>query len=195
MSKGGRGAFGFGNPAQDAQDAEKDPNAVEAILEPVDGAEEPAAPQYVPEPEPVTFTLDEFLQKRDEARKAIATETKLRTVDQSALAGLSRKEDEAETVYGNAAKAAKADSGRKDQRSTGKTQVLDVAFKFAAIQVDEERGGRGGRGGEGRGRGGDGRGRGGRGEGRGRGEAGRGAPRPASGGKAAAFNNTDFPSL
>lgn len=191
VSKGGRGAFGFGNPAQDAQDAEKDPNSAEAAIEPVEGAEESAEPEVVAEPEPVTYSLDEFLEKRNEARKALlADKTKERVVDQSSLAGLSRKEDEGETTY-MPVKAAKVDASKKDQRSTGKTQVLDVAFKFAAIQVDEERGGRGGRGDRGRG---EGRGRGGRGEGRGRGES-RGA-RPAGGkGPAAAFNNNDFPSL
>jgi plasminogen activator inhibitor 1 RNA-binding protein len=188
VSKGGRGSFGFGNPAQDAQDAEKDPNSAEALLQPVD-AEESAEPEVVAEPEPVTFTLDEFLEKRNQARQALnASETKLRKVDQSTLAGLNRKEDQGETTY-MPIKAGKVDNSKKDQRSTGKTQVLDVAFKFAAIQVDEDRGGRGGRGGRGDGRGAGGRG----GDARGRGP-GRGNSRPASG-KAAAFNTADFPSL
>lgn len=195
-SKGGRGSFGSGNPAQDAQDAEKDPNSAEAVVESTEGAED-VEPEVVAEPEPATFTLDQFMEKRNEARRVLlANETKVRVVDQSALAGLSRKEDEGETTY-MPVKASKADASRKDQRSTGKTQVLEVAFKFAAIQVDDDRGGRGGRGGEGRGRG-DG-GRGGRGDGRGRGGAGRGEGRggnkaPSATSKAV-FSNIDFPSL
>jgi len=191
-SKGGRGSFGLGNPAQDAQNAEKDPNSAEAVVDTTEGAED-VEPEVVAEPEPTTFTLDQFMEKRNEARKALlANETKVRTVDQSALAGLSRKEDLGETTY-MPVKASKADASRKDQRSTGKNQVLDVAFKFAAIQVDDDRGGRGGRGGRGD------SGRGGRGDGRGRGGAGRGDARggnkPSSAGSKAAFSNTDFPSL
>ncbi len=190
VSKGGRGSFGFGNPAQDAQNAEKDPNSAEAPTEAVEGAEESAEPEVVAEPEPVTYSLDEFLEKRNAARQVLlSNETKVRVVDQSSLAGLSRKEDVGETTY-MPVKASKVDASKKDQRSTGKTQVLDVAFKFAAIQVDEERGGRGGRG-DSRGRG-EGRGRGGRGGGRGDNNS-----RPAAGSKgpATVFNNTDFPSL
>jgi hypothetical protein len=166
------------------------------VVESTEGAED-VEPEVVAEPEPATFTLDQFMEKRNEARRVLlANETKVRVVDQSALAGLSRKEDEGETTY-MPVKASKADASRKDQRSTGKTQVLEVAFKFAAIQVDDDRGGRGGRGGEGRGRG-DG-GRGGRGDGRGRGGAGRGEGRggnkaPSATSKAV-FSNIDFPSL
>lgn len=193
VSKGGRGNFGFGNPAQDAQDAEKDPNAAEAILEPVDGAVE-EEPEVVAEPEPATFTLDQFMEKRNEARKALlANETKLRVVDSKALAGLSKKEDETDTLYmADKVKAAKADPTKKDQRSTAKTQVLDVAFKFAEVRVDDEgdrRGGRGGRGGRGEGRGE------GRGGGRGRGRSSAGGSNAGNSKPTTVFNSLDFPSL
>jgi len=196
VSKGGRGAFGFGNPAQDAQDAEKDPNSADVAIEAVDGAEEAAVVVEEAEPEPVTYSLDEFLEKRNEARKALlssATETKVRVVDQSALAGLSRKEDLGETTY-MPIKAAKGDATKKDQRSTGKNQVLDVGFKFEAIQVDD--GGRGGRG-EGRGGRGD-AGRGGRGGRSSRGDGSRPARTtgaPSNKGAQTVFNTQDFPSL
>jgi len=195
VSKGGRGAFGFGNPAQDAQEAEKDPNAAEAILEPVDGTEEAAEPEVPAEPEPVVFGLDEYLEKRNEQRKALlAKETKLRVVDQSSLAGLTRKEEESDNLYmAEKVKAAKAEATKKEQRSTGKTQVLDIAFKFESVKVDDDSDRRGGRGGRGGAR------EGGRGGGRGRGSnTGRGA-RPSSGGNAnkpvTVFNSLDFPSL
>jgi len=191
VSKGGRGAFGFGNPAQDAQDAEKNPDGAEAILEPVDGTDEAAEPEVPVEPEPVVFGLDEFLAKRDEQRKALlAQETKLRVVDKSALAGLTRKEDETDLLYmADKVKAAKAEAARKDQRSTGKQQVLDVAFKFESVQVEERDERRGGGRGSGRGGARDS----GRGSGRGRGN------RPSTGGNnakpATVFNSLDFPSL
>jgi len=198
VSKGGRGAFGFGNPAQDAQDAEKDPNAAEAILEPVDGAAEDAEPEVVAEPEPATFTLDQYLEKRNEARKALLSqETKVRAVDTKALAGLSKKEDETDLLYmADKVKAAKAEAAKKDQRSTAKNQVLDVAFKFAEVQVDDDRNDRrGGRGG-GRGRGDGGRGDGGRGGGRGRGRSSGASHATGSNSKpTTVFNSLDFPSL
>jgi len=209
VSKGGRGAFGFGNPAQDAQDAEKDPNAAEAILEPTEGAaaEEAAEPEVPAEPEPVVFGLDEFLEKRNAQRQALlAQETKLRVVDKGALAGLTKKEDQGETLYmADKVKATKADPTKKDQRSTGKTQVLDVAFKFESVQVDDGNDRRGNRGGRGDRRENSGRDSGrdnGRGGGRGRGNSssgGRGSSRPNTGNSGSkpttVFNSQDFPSL
>lgn len=210
VSRGGRGAFGAGNPAQDAIDAEKNPKAAaEGAVDGVaDAVEEEAAPveeQAPAEPEPVTFTLDEFMRKREEARQKVAdlAAVSARTVNrETEFAGMTTLATALDDYVG--ANVAKAEAGRKDQRSTGKTQVLDVGFKFPTVQPEREGGGRGGRGEGGRGgRGGDregGRGgrREGRGEGRGagRGEGrgeGRGAPRaPRS---ATAFNAADFPSL
>jgi len=195
VSKGGRGAFGFGNPAQDAQEAEKDPNAAEAILEPVDAVEETAEPEVPAEPEPVVFGLDEYLEKRNAQRAALlAKETKVRTVDTSALAGLTRKEEQGETLYmADKVKAAKADPTKKEQRSTGKTQVLDVAFKFESVQINEDNDRKGGRGGRGRGDRGAREG----GRGRGRGSNTRGSrPNTGSSGKPqTVFSSVDFPSL
>jgi plasminogen activator inhibitor 1 RNA-binding protein len=197
VSRGGRGAFGAGNPAQDALDAEKNPKAAaEGAVDGVaDAAEEDAAPveeQAPAEPEPVTFTLDEFMRKREEARQKVAdlAAVAARTVNrETEFAGMTTLATALDDYVG--ANVAKAEAGRKDQRSTGKTQVLDVGFKFPTVQPERE-GGRGGRGEGGRGgRGGDREGgRGGRREGRGEG---RGAPRaPRSN---AAFNAADFPSL
>jgi plasminogen activator inhibitor 1 RNA-binding protein len=207
VSRGGRGAFGAGNPAQDALDAEKNPQA--AIEGAVEGAveEEVVVEDVTPaEPEPVTFTLDDYLQKREEARERLAALTgapaPIRTVDkEKEFAGLAAvATPELDNYVGSS--ATKAEAGRKDQRSTGKAVVLNVGFKFPTVQPEREdrgprtggrvgdrEGGRGGRREGGAGRGGRGEGRGDRSE---RPASGRGAPRAG----AAAFNaEKDFPKL
>ena len=225
MSRGGRGAFGAGNPAQDALEAEKDPKAaIEGAIDgvqPAEATEEeeaekaPAGPPA--EPEPVTFTMDEFLKTREEARqKAVAAglagAAKERTVNkETEFAGMTTLSVALDDYL--SASNAKAEVGRKDQRSTGKTQVLNVGFKFPTPQPEGGRGDRGDReGGRGRGAGdreerssgrgrGEGRGRGGRGgdreggrgAGRGRGEGRGSSSRPA--GSSSVFNTADFPSL
>lgn len=221
VAKGGRGSFGAGNVNQDAMDAEKHPGEAEVLLEPKgeevagatdDAAEEEAEPA---EPEPVTYTLDEFMEKRNEARKEALRllgggdkKTARSATADSDFAGMKSVEGGDIDNYMPARTLKSAEVARKDQRSTSKAKVLDVGFRFESNSFgdrDRERGDRGGRGGEGRGggrgaRGGEGRGsgRGGdRGSGRG---AGRGAGRGGGGAAAAAatavFNNAaDFPSL
>lgn len=198
VSRGGRGAFGAGNPAQDAIDAEKNPKA--AIEGAVDGAadapaeEEEVAEEAAPaEPEPTTFTLDEYMQKREEARQKAAAiaAVNARTVNKDEFAGMTTLAVALDDYVASSVSKAESAS-RKDQRSTAKNQVLNVGFKYPAPQPERERGPRF-EGGRGEGRGGRREGRdGGRGEGRGRG--GRGAPRSGST-SAAAFNPADFPSL
>lgn len=211
VSKGGRGAFGAGNAAQDALEAEKDPLSAEVPVEGLDGEEAAAdaEPVVVAEPEPVTYTLDEYMRKREEARQQaaglIGATKPTRSVDaEKEFAGLTSFSASLSDYLPGNAKAVEA--GKKDQRSTGKTQVTDVGFKFQVPQQDSREGGRGGRGeggrggrgGEGRGRGGDRR-EGGRGEGRGRGggrdSGARPSSRPASGPSSTVFNTKDFPSL
>lgn len=150
------------------------------------------------EPEPVTFTLDEFMQKREEARQklnSVAPAVATRTVDKTEFAGMTTLAVALEDYV--AAANAKAEAGRKDQRSTGKTQVLNVGFKFPTVQPEREREGRtGGRGGDREGGRGGGRREGGAGRGAGRGErSGRSSGAPRSAGGAAVFNTADFPSL
>lgn len=204
VSRGGRGAFGAGNPAQDALDAEKNPQA--AVEGAVDGAVEGAVEEVVveevtpAEPEPVTFTLDEFMQKREEARQRLAGLTgapaAVRTVDKEKdFAGLTTvAAGELENYLGSS--AGKAEAARKDQRSTGKAVVSNVGFKFPAVQPEREQRDRdgprtGGRGGDREGGRGPRR-EGGAGRGAGRGDR---PARPASG-AAAAFNaEKDFPKL
>lgn len=204
VSKGGRGAFGAGNVAQDAQEAEKDPNAAVVAVDIVDGevAAEETEPVEETEPEPETFTLDEFMEKRNEARKKalelMGDAKPVRSVNKDAdFAGLkSVEESELENyIPAKNTKASIAENARKDQRSTGKNKIVDVGFKFEVQNNDrDDRGYGGGRGG-GRGRGGGGRG-GDRGRGsgdRGRGSGGRGGrgSKPVT-----VFNSvTDFPSL
>ena len=219
LSRGGRGAFGAGNVSQEALDAEKNPQA--AIEGAVDGDAAAAATEEVvevepavpAEPEPVTFTMDEFMKKREEARQRLAAENAAKPVravnketEFAGMTALSAALDD----YVTSAKGDNNAGGRKgDQRSQAKTQVLNVGFKYPTPQPESrDRDSRGDReGGRGGGRGGDreggrgprregGRGEGGRGGGRG-GEgrgAGRGGPRPA-GGASSAFNPADFPSL
>lgn len=203
LSKGGRGAHGFGNVNQDALEAEKDPHALDGDAEAVEKTEgdatadaeaswESAEPTVEAEPEPVTYTMEEFMTKREEARKKtlqILGENKpgrkLDTVD------LSTAQKEDLDAYITATKL-KKEATKKDQRSTGKSAVVDVAFKFERVQdrTRDERpfsGDRGGRGGRGRGDG-----RGGRGEGRGKFTS-RG--KDASPTTPIVFNAMDFPDL
>lgn len=204
VAKGGRGSYGAGNVNQDAMDAEKHPGEAEVLLEPkgdVDaGATDDADEEVEPaEPEPVTYTLDEFMEKRNEARKEAlqllgADKRPARTLD-SDFAGMKSVDGGEIDNYMPARNAKSADIARKDQRSTSKAKVLDVGFRFESNNYGSDRtdrSGRGGRGGEGRGRGsGGGRGDrgGGRASGRGRGGGRGGAP-------ANVFNNAvDFPSL
>lgn len=217
VAKGGRGSFGAGNVNQDAMDAEKHPGEAEVLLEPKGekeaGATDDAAEEEVEpaEPEPVTYTLDEFMEKRNEARKEALRllgggdkKTARSTTADSDFAGMKSVEGGDIDNYMPARNLKSAEVARKDQRSTSKAKVLDVGFRFESNNFgDRERGDRGGRGGRGvEGRGG-GRGRGGEGRGSGRGGdrgSGRGGGRGAGRGSATAaanvFNNAaDFPSL
>jgi hypothetical protein len=155
VSRGGRGPYGAGNVDQEAQDAEKNPAAV---LE--ENAEEGA--QVTEEATPVvevvdnTVSYDEFLRKRQEARStsAILAATKASRAVETQIAGLKASDERAETYI--APKNVKTvQDAKREQRSTGKTQVVDVAFKFESTAVpefrkrDESRGdSRGGRGGD-----------------------------------------------
>lgn len=148
VSRGGRGPYGAGNVEQEAQDAEKDPKSVEvegqeaAEQAQVDGEDNSPAAESVPEsePEPATFTLDEYLQKRNSARAAssILTEAKnVRVVDVSTqFAGLTTKGDADDTYI--ASKVVKSASSKKDQRSTSKS-VLEVGITFASPAVAPKR--------------------------------------------------------
>lgn len=198
VAKGGRGAYGAGNPAQDAQEAEKDPSAAEPPVEGAeDNAEETAEPEVEEEPEEPTYTLDEYMERRNEARvkaAALVGNVKERKVtkDSSEFAGLKS----VETVDGEGleylpGKVSKAEAGRKDQRSTGKNALLDVGFKFESQQSDGYRKDRPFRGG-GRGDRRDG-GRGGRSDGRGRYGDRRGGGK--GGAPTTVFNAMDFPAL
>jgi plasminogen activator inhibitor 1 RNA-binding protein len=193
QSKGGRGAHAFGNEEQEAQQAEKDPASAEAPVEEGEDAAAESEPIVEAEPEPNVMTLDDYLAKRNEARanSEIFGEIKTRQVEAD-FSGLTKKQADDLGNWGGF--GMNKDDGKakaKEQRSMQKTQVLDVAFKNAALEPkrDDDRprtGGRGeGRGGRG-GRGGDrerGEGRGGgRGGDRGSGRGGRGERRPQSAG-------------
>jgi len=228
LSKGGRGAFGFGNVAQESLEAEKNPASAEIQIEATDAAVDgeavaPSTPVPEAEPEPVTFTLDQYLAKRDEARakamQGVIGEVKpIRAVATSVFSGLQSKHKTAseESDYLPATKFASSKVAViKDQRSLAKTTVSDVAFKFQApvdrdrdVRVQTagsersdrpERRGRGEGRGEGRGRGGGRREGGDRNSGRGGGRGGNGG-RDSNGGanrksENSVFKTEDFPSL
>lgn len=172
VSRGGRGSYGAGSVEQDALDAEKHPQEAQELLEPVEQqpetveGETAAEPEPQPEPVPSVFTLDEFLEKREQARARlndIVGDKPVRTVDKSAFGNLEPKNDTDLDSYMPATKTGKAQqAGKKDQRSSSKAQVLDLGFKSWTPPVNEyrsrdrperERGERSGRGagrGEGR---------------------------------------------
>lgn len=215
VAKGGAGGANWGNDKLEALKAEKHiAGDAEVPEEAVEETEEAAVEQ--PEPEPTVFTLDEYNRRRAEQSKNSEAFGAVQLREVSAdFAGLKTKEADTQEDF-IALGAAKAAKAKKEQRSTSKTVVLDVAFTAAPSEQPErerrgERGeGRGGRG-EGRGRGGEGRGDrgdrprsgrgekgrgGGRGEGRGRGGEGRGSAPRAPRGPKVDFNDANaFPSL
>ena len=155
---------------------------------------------------PVTLTLDEFMAKRNEARAILSThldpsaKQKVASTTEADFSGLRTKEnDEADLLVLGQPKASKS---RKDQRSTSKKSVADVAFKFQSESQGGEGGGRGGEGGRGGGRESAGRG-GARGGGRGGrgGEGGRSQSSAStrtssrSGGPIIVNDDASFPSL
>ena len=145
------------------------------------------------------MTMDEFIAKRNESRAntEMFGEKKGTRQSETNLSGLQKKENEVLGIYGNFGVVKENKTTHKDQRSTGKTQLLDVSFRNASLENqgrDEERPPRAGRG-EGRGERGEGRGgRGGRGEGRGPRPQAASAPR-AAGGKLDISDSSAFPSL
>lgn len=148
VSRGGRGPYGFGNVEQEAHDAEKDPSKAE--LTAADNAEDVAEPEgestpVEPEVEEVpTLSFDDFMRMREESRSNSSVLTAARAPRQvnleSQFAGLTTKEDK---EYEQAdQKASKVSNSKKDQRSTNKTQLLDVQFKFEANNYQQRQGGR-----------------------------------------------------
>lgn len=157
VSRGGRGPFNSGNDRQDAQNAEKDPSTAEVTGDDDEaGAEEPEEPA---EPEPETFTMDQFMAKRNEARakatSLLSKDVKQRSVNKDELSGLSKAGEELNDFWAQT-KGLKISDKEKTQRSNSKQTVANVGFKFEPVGGDDrdDRGGR--RGGSGRGgRGGD----------------------------------------
>jgi hypothetical protein len=205
QSKGGRGAHAFGSEGQEAQDAEKDPASAEPATDAVDEGEDaaPAEPVVEAEPEPPTMTMEEFLAQRAAARAntQLFGETKPVRKVETDLSGARRGKEELGNWGGFGMNKDEGEK-QKEQRSHAKTQILDVAFKNAALEAGRDRDDRD----EGRG----GRGRGGRGDGRDGGRGGRGgrgptdrrdAPRPSGNGGRGGGSRIDlsdanaFPSL
>lgn len=204
VAKNGAGGANWGSDKLEALKGEKhiagdadipeenvDENAEEVV-------EEPA------EPEPTVFTLDEYNKRKAEQQRADSEafqEVQIREV--AADFGGMKTKDKDELTDFMILGSAKAAKGKKDQRSTSKQVVLDVAFSTApAEQQDRDRDRRSGdrdrnRGGDrAGGRGGD-RPRSGRGDkpNRGRGDGRGGNPR-GNRGPRVDFNDANaFPSL
>lgn len=187
VAKGGAGGANWGSDKNEALRAEKHiAGDVDIVEENVEETEEVSAEPAVPEP--TVFTLDEYNRRRAEQGKPRGeafSDVQLREVSAD-FSGMKTKEDDNLEDF-IALGAAKTSKAKKDQRSTSKTVVLDVAFTAAPSEQpererggDRDRGGRGGRGDRGdrprSGRGEKGRG-GGRGEGRGNSSRGPRGPR------------------
>jgi hypothetical protein len=147
------------------------------------------------------MTMDEFIAKRNESRAntEMFGEKKGTRKEKTDLSGLQKKENEELGNYGNFGAVKDSKATHKDQRSTGKTQLLDVSFRNASLENQGRDDDRPPRGGRGEGRGERGEGRGGRG---GRGGDGARGPRPqaaaaprAAGGKLDISDSSAFPSL
>ena len=145
----------------------------------------PAEPVVEAEPEPPTLTMEEYLAQRaaSRANTQLFGETKSVRKVETDLSGARRGKEELGNWGGFGMNKDDAEK-QKEQRSHSKNQILDVAFKNAALEAgrdrDDDR--EGGRGGRGRGGRGDGRGDGGRGGRGGRGPTDRrDAPRPSGG--------------
>lgn len=90
-----------------------------------------------------SLSFDDFMRMREEARMnstVLSASRAPRQVNlESQFSGLTTKEDELE---GADSKMSKSTGQKKDQRSTNKTQLLDVQFKFEAANNFQRQGGR-----------------------------------------------------
>ena len=178
VAKGGSGKGGWGSnedeiAAQRREIEEGGDSAVEKKTE-TETVEEPV------EPEVPTFTMDEFLAKRDAERSgsSIFEKVEVRQVTDD-FSNLNKKDSDNLTSFiALGATKNKSGSNGLGQRSSDKTKVTNLGF-HAAPKEDfrEDRGGKGGKGGRG-GRGGGDR---------------RNAPR--AGGKVDINDQAAFPSL
>lgn len=192
VAKGGAGKGGWGTNEDEIAHQRKELESVESTTAEANTTNKAAVqeePEEPVEPEKPTFTLDEFLAKRDASRQSssVFSSMEVRQVTED-FKGLKTKDDDQSpfiVLGGGKTKSANA----KSQRSTAQEKITNLGF-HAAPKEDfhrEERGGRGGRGGRG-----DRGGRGGPG-GRGGNKSDR-APR-SHGGKVDVNDKSAFPSL
>lgn len=172
QSKDGAGAAGWGSEKGEAQQAEKDPSSAEVPID-ADEADPESTPEEVVEvePEPTTFTLDQFAAKQEEEKARLLAlvggNKAVRKVTQD-FSGLKTSDNTLSDLLVLGSNKAASSGSAKAQRSEEKKKVVELSFKFNPDPQafdERDRGDRGGRGG-GRGRGeGRGDGRGGRGRG------------------------------
>lgn len=126
VARGGRGPYGAGSVEQEALEAEKDPDAAVADATPdAEGAEAEASETVAVEPAVKVLSLDDFMRQKQESRassKLLVTQNAGRAVQSTGLsaplAGKPREETTAEKL------------AKKEQRSSGKSQGVEVSFKF-----------------------------------------------------------------
>jgi hypothetical protein len=136
VSKGGRGPYNSGNVDQEALDAEKDPAAIvaevsEELAENI--VEGEVVPQEPVEEQVKTLTLEDFIRSKQASSSLFSTiDSALRT---------SQAVDDIDNSKG----------AKKDQRSSSKSSIADLGFKFDNPVVfrprreeNVQRGGRGG---------------------------------------------------
>lgn len=187
VAKGGAGKGGWGtNEDEIAAQRRELEEGGETTTEPNEKTEEVVVVEEPVEPEAPTFTMDEFLARREAERSNSSifkkVEERAVTDDFSNLKKRTSNESESFIVLKGVNKT-KSNNGQ-GQRSSDKTKLTDLGF-HAPPKEDyrEGRGDRGNRGGRGE--------RGGRGKGGGRGER-RSAPR---GGRVDINDQSAFPSL
>lgn len=185
VAKGGAGKGGWGTNADEIAQQRRELEEEKNNGKPAEGTEVVAEEEPV-EPEPPTYTLDEFIAKREASRQgsAIFSAVEERRVTDD-YSGFKTKNDDLNSFI-ELGGSQKNKSNSKSQRSAVQNKVTDLGFH--AAPKEDRRDDRGGRGRGDRGNRGDrnGRDRGGRGE--------RGERRPR-GGKVDINDQSAFPSL
>lgn len=129
VARGGRGPYGAGSVEQEALEAEKDPDAAVLDATPdVEGAETEAGETIAVEPEIKVLSLDDFMRQKQESRassKLLVTHNAGRAVLSTGLSAPLATKAREETAAEKLAK--------KEQRSSGKSQGVEVSFKIESL--------------------------------------------------------------
>lgn len=118
------------NPENEAHDAEKNPATAEVAATEGEPAAAPAEPEVPAEPVKPTFTLEEFMKKRNEERARSSLFSSVRRVVEDDFSGFTVKvnKESQDLVFSGAPKANRRD--RDGQRATTKQVITDLGFKI-----------------------------------------------------------------